>query len=235
MIIGEGAEDINIRMPKDIYDNSNHESTFNVYLTVVVRDNKGRVIRTHRQRSHSPTANFRTAILPEQWYRETGTSASWTNTSGTTNTIISIPDGSHSLISYPNSNTNYQTYLVGIMVGSGQQSNPESAYKLAAPIANGTGAGQLIYQPPTLPSQIMINGNSAYFYIEQTYVNQSGGTVTITEVGIVVEVYITKYTGASTATYNQGNILMWYDVLSSPISVPNGGSVTIYFTFMVNP
>jgi len=232
-MIGKGVEDIDIRMPKDVYDSDRHESTFNVYLTVVVRDEKGRVINVHRQRSHSPTYNFRTAILPEQWYQETGTGASWTNTSGTTNTITGIPDGTHALISYPNSNTNYQTYLVGIIVGTGQQSNPASAYNLAAPISNGSGAGQLLYQAPTLPSQIMKNGNSAYFYIEQTYVNQSGGTVTITEVGIVVEVYLTEYSGSP--SYNQGNILMWYDVLSSPISVPNGGSVTIYYTFTVNP
>jgi len=235
MMIGKGVEDVDIRMPKDVYDSDRHESTFNVYLTVVVRDEKGRVINIHKQRSHSPTYNFITAILPEQWYQETDTSASWTNTSGTTNTIIGIPNGTHGLISYPNNNTNYQTYLVGIIVGSSQQSNPASAYNLAAPISSGTGAGQLAYQAPTLPSQIMINGNSAYFYIAQTYINQSGGTVTITEVGIVVEVYLTVYTGSSSGTYYQGDILMWYDALSSPISVPNGGSVTIYYTFTVNP
>jgi hypothetical protein len=233
MMIGKGIEDVDIRMPKDVYDSGGHESTFNVYLTVVVRNDKGKVINIHRQRSHSPTYNFRTTILPEQWYQETGTSASWTNTSGTTNTITGIPNGNHNLISYPNNRENFQTYLVGIIVGSGQQSNPASAYNLAAPIANGSGAGQLIYQAPTLPSQIMISGGSAYFYIEQTYVNQSGGTITITEVGIVVKVYLALYNGS--ASSNVGNVLMWYDVLSSSISVPNGGSVTIYYTFTVNP
>jgi len=235
MMIGKEVEDIDIRMPKDVYDSDRHESTFNVYLTVVVRDEKGRVINIHKQRSHSPTNNFITTILPEQWYQETGSDTSWTNTSGETTLYKNIPNGTISHISYPNSSTNYQTYLVGIIVGSGQQSNPASAYNLAAPISSGTEAGQLSYQAPTLPSQIMINGDSAYFYIEQTYVNQSGGTVTITEVGIVVEVYATAYTGSSTSSANVGNILMWYDVLSSPISVPNGGSVTIYYTFTVNP
>jgi hypothetical protein len=235
MMVNKGVEDTNVKMPNNVNDSSEHESTFNIYLAIVVKDAKGRVIKVHKQRSHSPTYNFRTAILPEQWYQESGTSASWTSTSGTTNTINGIPNGSHALISYPNSNTNYQTYLVGIIVGSGQQSNPASAYNLAAPISNGTGAGQLSYQAPTLPSQIIISGNSAYFYIEQTYVNRSGGTITITEVGIVVEVYLTEYTGSSSTTYNQGNILMWYDALSSSISVPNGGTVVIYYTFTVNP
>ena len=235
MMIGKGVEDIDIRVPKDIYDSDRHESTFNVYLTAVVRDEKGRVINIHKQRSHSPTNNFIATILPEQWFLETGANATLTNVSGGTGAIRTIPGGAISLFSYPNSHTNYQTYLVGIIVGSGQQSNPASAYNLAAPISNGAGAGQLLYQAPVLPSQIMINGNSAYFYIEQIYVNKSGGMITITEVGIVVEVYLTTFTGSSSTTYNQGNILMWYDALSSPISIPNGGSLTLYYTFTVNP
>ena len=120
-----------------------------------------------------------------------------------------------------------------IQVGSGQQSNPYTATALAAPIANGSGAGQLVYQPVTPPSSIAINGNTAYFYITQTYNNISGGTVTITEVGIILELQIATY--QNTASTNCGNILVWYDVLSSPISVPNAGSVTIYYTFVVNP
>lgn len=233
MMVGKGVEDIDIEMPKDVHGSGKHESTFNAYLAVVVRDNKGNVIKVHKQRSHSPTTNFRTFILPAQWYLETGTDAKWTNTSGTTNTIFNVPNGAHANISYPNSGTNRPTYLVGIMVGSGSQSDPASVYNLAAPIANGAGAGQLLYQAPILPQKIIIKGNSAYFYIEQTYVNQSGDTVTITEVGIVVEVNTMNYNGS--ATYDQGNMVMWYDVLSSPISVPNGGSVTIYYTFTVNP
>jgi hypothetical protein len=235
MMVSKGVEDIDIKVPKDAYDTGRDIPTFNAYLIAVVRDDKGRIIKIHRQRSHSPTNYFIVALLPEQWYLETGTSASWTSTSGATNTIIGIPNGSHALISYPNTHTNYQTYLVGIMVGSGQQSNPASAHNLAAPIANGTGAGQLVYQAPTLPSQITINGNSAYFYIGQTYINRSGGTVTITEAGIVVEVYLTEYTGSSSTAYNQGNILMWYDILSPSMPIPNGGTVTIYYTFTVNP
>jgi hypothetical protein len=232
-MIGKGVEDINVKIPNDVNDSSEYGSTFNVYLAIVVRDAKGNIIKVHKQRSHSPTYNFRTAILPEQWYKETGTSASWTNRAGTTFSYTGIPNGSNTLISYPNSGTNYWTFPVGIMVGSGQQSNPASAYNLAAPIANGSGAGQLIYQNPVPPSQIMVNGNSAYFYIEQTYINQSGGTITITEVGIFVQIYLVNYNNSSHS--NQGYLLMWYDVLSSAISVPNGGSVTIYYTFTVNP
>jgi hypothetical protein len=120
-----------------------------------------------------------------------------------------------------------------IQVGSSKQSNPYAAYSLAAPIANGSGAGQLVYQSVVPPSAITINGNTAYFYITQTYNNVSGGTVTITEVGIILYLITAVYntTGSTTC----GDVLVWYDVLSSSISVPNAGSVTIYYTFVVNP
>jgi len=120
-----------------------------------------------------------------------------------------------------------------IQVGSGQQSNPYTATALAAPIANGSGAGQLVYKSAVLPQSISINGNTAYFYVTQSFNNISGGTVTITEVGLLLQVQLTNYN--ATSTTNCGQVLVWYDVLSSPISVPNAGSVTIYYTFTVNP
>jgi hypothetical protein len=120
-----------------------------------------------------------------------------------------------------------------IQVGSGQQSNPYSAYTLAAPIANGTGSGQLLYGTPSVSQTPTVSGSSAYFTISQAFNNQSGGTVVITELGIILDIYM--YNISAKAYQNFGYFLMWYDVLSSAISVPNGGSVVIYYTFAVNP
>jgi hypothetical protein len=120
-----------------------------------------------------------------------------------------------------------------IQVGSGQQSNPFSATKLAAPIANGSGTGQLLYGSISTASNVVASGSSAYFQISQTYTNATSGTITITEVGIVVQVYACSANKSSPT--NCGQVLVWYDVLSSSISVPAGGSVTIYYTFTVNP
>jgi len=119
-----------------------------------------------------------------------------------------------------------------IQVGSGTRSNPFNAYSLAAPIANGSGTGQLIYGSVSVPSNITVSGNEAYFTISQAFNNSSGATVTITEVGIII--YLQTASSAAGNT-NIGQLLVWYDVLSSAISVPNGGSVVIYYTFMVNP
>jgi len=237
MMIGKGIEDIDVVMPKDAYNVGKDMPTFNAYLTVIVRDSEGSVIRVHRQRSHSPTFNFIKVMLPISYFIGTGNKNSVTNTGNTTYSISSAcePTSANSCayVSYPNGANNYPSYLAMIQVGSGSQSNPASAITLAAPIANGSGTGQLIYGTPSISSNIIVSGSSAYFTISQTYTNNSGGTVTITEVGIVV--YIQFVSWNSSSSTNCGNTLMWYDVLSSAISVPNGGSVTIYYTFTVNP
>jgi hypothetical protein len=233
MMINKGIEDIDINMPKDAYDTGKQVPTFNAYLTVVVRDSESRVIKIHRQMSHSPTANFILFMLPLTYFTNTGSPVTIKNTGGSTNNYQPGMSTSAFAISYPNSANNYPTYLLMIQVGSGTQSNPYSAYSLASPIANGSGAGQLVYGQPSIPSNITVSGSEAYFTISQTFNNSSGSTITITEVGIIVNIQaVAAYASSQT---NFGSVLMWYDTLSSPISVPNGGSVTIYYTFTVNP
>jgi hypothetical protein len=233
MMISKGVEDINIRMPKDAYDTGKDMPTFNAYLTVIVRDSKGNVIKVHRQRSHSPTLNFITIMLPVQYYMNTNTSGILTGLTGTADTYQPLFSNSSLAMPYPNSAANYPSYLVGIEVGNGQQSNPLTATNLASPIANGSGTGQLLYGAISVSSNITVSGNSAYFYVSQTFANQSGGTVTITEVGIVTNIQPTQANNGAYITII--DVLVWYDALSSSISIPNGGSITIYYTFTVNP
>ena len=233
MMVGKGIEDIDISMPKDAYDIGRDTPTFRAYLTIIVRNSEGKLVKVHRQRSHSPTANFIGLMLPLTYFNVTGGSYTIETTGGSTYNYKPAISTSAACISYPNSEHNYPSYIVMIQVGSGQQSNPYSAYSLAAPIANGSGTGQLVYGSPSVPSNITASGSEAYFTISQTFNNNSGGTITITEVGIVTQIaFGSSY--STVATFS-GNVLVWYDVLSSSISVPNGGSVTIYYTFTVNP
>jgi len=233
MMVGETVKDIDVHIPRDAYDTGKDVPTFNVYLTAIVRDSKGNIIKVHRQRSHSPTTNFIALILPVNYYSTTGNSVTITGLAGSTYGYQPAFSTSGYDIAYPNSASNYPSYLIEIDVGSGQQSNPLTAANLAAPIANGSGSGQLLYGAPSIPSNIIASGSSAYFYISQTFNNQSGGTVTITEVGIVTRIQIVQ--PSSNSRIGNFILLTWYDVLSSSISVPNGGSVTIYYTFTVNP
>lgn len=235
MMIGKGIEDIDIRMPRDAYDTGKQVPTLNAYLAIIVRDSEGKVIKVHKQRSHSPTANFIGLMLPLNYFNNTGNSFTLTTTGNSTYAYQPQLAGNVRGISYPNSNTSTPSpsYIVMIQVGSGSQSNPYSAYKLAAPIANGSGSGNLFYGQPSIPQNIIVSGDSVYFVISQTFTNASGGTVYITEVGIVVS--ISFAVAASNYLPISEQLLVWYDVLSSEISIPNGGSLSIYYTFTVNP
>jgi hypothetical protein len=233
MMVGKDVSDISVKVPEDAYDTGEHVPTFSAYLTAIVRDSMGRVVRVHRQRSHSPTANFMGLFLPLNWYITTGRAFTLTNTSNSTCSYQPNLNESAGCISYPVNNLNTQTYIVMIQVGSGQQSNPFNAYSLASPIANGSGTGQLVYGAPAVPTAVTVSGSSAYFVIEQTFSNQTSGTIDITEVGIITHVQ-TAVAGAN-GSASSCQLLVWYDVLSSAISVPAGGSVTIAYTFTVNP
>jgi len=233
MLVGKDVSDISFKVPEDAYDTGKHIPTFSTYLTAIVRDSTGRVVRVHRQRSHSPTANFMGLFLPVNWYITTCQAFTLTTTSNSTKSYQSNLNGTAYCISYPNNKNNYQTYLVMIQVGSGTQSSPYNAHSLASPIANGSGAGQLVYGTPSVSNTATVSGSSAYFVIEQTFSNQTSSTIDITEVGIIIYVQTTAPGTNSYSTY--GQLLVWYDVLSSAISVPAGGYLTIAYTFTVNP
>jgi hypothetical protein len=235
MMIGEGIKGIDVYMPKDVYDTNKQIPTFNAYLTVVVKDSEGKIIRVHKQQSHSPTANFIWLLLPLTYYKNTGNTFTITNTGGSTCSYQLGNTSINTYLFYPNTyyNANQTVNLVMIQVGSGSQPSPYNAHSLAAPLANGSGTGQLIYGTPSTSSNIVASGASAYFYITQAFNNQSSSAVIITEIGIILLISLSNY-GISTAS-KCGNVLMWYDVLSSYISVPAGGTVTITYTFTVNP
>jgi hypothetical protein len=233
MMVGKGINDIDINIPNDAYDTGKSIPTFRAYLIAIVRDSTGKAIKVHKQRSHSPTTNFIGLLLPLIWFNNTGNSITITNVTGGTCSYKPSLQYNVAAISYPNTVYNLSTYLAMIQVGSGTQSNPSSATKLAAPIPNGSGSGQLIYGSVSIPDTVSVSGSSAYFYISQAYSNQSGATITVTEVGIIV--YVRTVSSASNVTANCGQVLVWYDALSSSISIPNGGSLTIYYTFTVNP
>ena len=233
MIVGSKVDyDINdLYIPKDGKEDNNYQKSFSATLTVIVRDKEGNVIKRYKQKSHSPTSNFIGIMLPLTWYVNTGSSWTLTNTSNSTFSYAkSLSESSYQIV-YPNNYTNYSVYIQNILVGSGSNNSPYSAYNLNAPISNGSGTGQLLYSSISTPSGITINGSQAYFIVSQSYANQSGATITVSEVGIEMRLQLRQAYGGG----GSGNsILVWYDVLSSPISIGSGQSLVIYYTFSVN-
>jgi len=233
MMVGSKVDyDIsNLYIPKDDKRDNDYQKSFIATLTIIVKDKDGKVIRKYKQKSHSPTANFIGLMIPLTWYNATGNSWTFVNTSNSTfGYAPSIIDPGFGM-GYPCGSSNHNTYIVNILVGSGSNSSPYSAYNLNAPISNGSGVGQLLYSSISTPTSITINGSQAYFIISQSYANQSGATITISEVGIIT---FLNFTNIPNSSITPGSSLIWYDVLSSPISVGSGQSIVIYYTFSVN-
>ena len=63
--------------------------------------------------------------------------------------------------------------------------------------------------------------------------NNSGNTITVSEIGLMGTVYLMYVNSNGIYAYNTYNFLFSYDTFSSPISIPAGGSASfqIVITF----
>jgi hypothetical protein len=113
-------------------------------------------------------------------------------------------------------------YNMGIEIGTGTGTPSPNDTTLFNLINNGTGSGQMLY--PSSPSfgQITVNGNTSSFTITSTIANSSGSPITVTEAGLYAQTTSSLISG-----------LLTHDLLSSPITVPNGASITVSYTISV--
>ena len=195
------------------------------YITYEVRDKDGRVILRRTEPSRSLLAAY--AIFQLAMWGAQGNSV--TDIYGV---VIDVNGASPGIIDI-NAPAGNSTY--GIVVGSGTHSISPLINALAAPITNGSGAGQLLYQAMTFPAGVTVSGNVTSFSFSRTFVNSSGGTVTVTEIGIIA--YVSGFGMINTNTnapVSSDYFLLAYDVPSSPINVPNGSSLQITYTFSVS-
>ncbi len=114
----------------------------------------------------------------------------------------------------PAGNTSY-----GPVVGSGTGAFDFDNYALGTLIAHGTGAGQLQYGLTTFNAP-QTSGNDRYFEIIRTFQNQSGGDITVNEIGLY---------GNSGGVY----YCLAREVLGSSITVPNGQTLTVTYKIKV--
>jgi len=114
-------------------------------------------------------------------------------------------------------------YSTGIQLGTGTKPPSPSDTALTNPIANGTGSGQMSYPSSLVFGSVVINGNTSSFTIQSTITNNSGAQITVTEVGLLSQ---TSYAETLSG-------LLAHDLLSSPITVPNGTAITITYTISV--
>jgi len=237
-----------INIKDTIKDALKLHNNIDVSLTVIVKDKDGKMIKQHKQHSHSFVMNFLALISNalmnpynsySNLYYYIATNGGWYSDAGSDTTFgqfLNMLDGA-----------NDSTY--GIVVGTGTATPTPNDYALRNQIQNGTGTGQLVYSahtvnPPPASSYINnssqpstgvlnVSGNTTSIQISRQFSNQSGASITASEVGIIVETDSYAVVSGS-AYYTPTFVLIVHDLLSSPITIPNNAVLTIVYTISVS-
>lgn len=179
---------------------------------VEVRDRCGKVL----ERIASPSQSYMSAWNQCLYVLNRHTSYTITDTSGTGRSI-----------SYSSSvlraNAGAGEIDHGIRVGKGATTVTINDYALETPCGEGTGVDQFLHQAMAASSPA-VAGSNCSFWLRRVMVNNSGLTIFgIREIGCYV---MTKYSPRYCA-------LGYRDILPGPVSVPDGGSITVTYTLKV--
>jgi hypothetical protein len=102
----------------------------------------------------------------------------------------------------------------GILVGTSDTPVSLAQYNLMGLIVHGAGAGQLSYGA-TVVEDLTI-GTTYYFKIIRTFSNNSGASIIVREIGLFLKP-------------NQYSYMLARDVPTSPITIPNGSTLTLRY------
>ena len=115
--------------------------------------------------------------------------------------------------SAPAGNDNY-----GIQVGHDDTPPANENYRLSDKIPHGDGAGQLEYGDMTFYDVLEHEGYMKFSFA-RTFLNNSGATITVKEIGFAVYVH-----------FDERYCLWLRDVLSPPVDVEHGKTLTVQYT-----
>ena len=209
-------------IPDDLPD---EQPTFKAYIEAKVYDKEGHLIQYHRQPMRSLTQYFLAlmSIVVVGTYQGPSTNQA----PGILVNVLGLPSqqSTSSASSYNSANILWDW---SIQLGSGSQTFSVSLTGLAAPIANGTGTGELYY------GALSISYTSTSIIATITVTNYSTSAISVTEIGLFANVYIQYQNSSNAYAYNTYSFLLSYDTFSAPISIPSNGSgvfqITLTFT-----
>jgi len=113
-------------------------------------------------------------------------------------------------------------------VGGSDAVFSKNDYSLGSKISHGTGSGQLLYGASTFET-VTDTDTTSYFRITRVFTNNSGASVTVKEIGIVIMHSIVSDSTSYTAYF-----LIVRDVLTSPSSVPDGATLTVRYKIQIS-
>jgi len=227
-IVGVNRDELDLsQLPKDsLYDPKKDDDDLSgvqirATITFRITNPDGTVVKEWTEPAHSLNYNF-ALFMYALWG---STTVSMTNTAGN-GVSVNGASGGTMAVTAASGNAAY-----GIVIGSGASagSTPSpSLYNLVAQIPAGINSGQIEYGAVSV-SSVSQSGQTTSFTISRSFTNVSGATITVTEIGIVV-----LMTGWNMGAYASGTyFLIAYDIPSSAISVQNGQTLTITYTFSV--
>ena len=194
--------------------------SLSLYYQLIKKDSTGRIIKTYRKyKARSFVRQFLEIFVMQYGFiDETGnTIRDTSNTVRTWSWSGNWDNGwTYPFLNAPVNNTTY-----GSVVGSADTAVTISDYALATKIAHGTGTGQLQYSVETFGAPTTDAAGSTWI-ASRVFTNGSGDSVTIKEIGLIVQQYIDAYC----------YFLIARDVLASPVTLANGETVTLNYTFL---
>jgi len=217
-------EDIDKLIIPDYQSLQDDEPTFKAYIEATVYDKEGHLIQHHRQPMRSLTQYFLAFMsIPIQG---TSQNAGANYAPGILTSVLGLPSMITTIGGFQNSyyGTANITWSWSIQLGSGTQAFSPSLTSLAEPIANGSGAGQLVYGY----ASVTYVGTSIYTSI--TVSNDTSDTINVTEIGLTGTIDIIYLATASSYAINSYNFLLSYDTLSTAISIPPNSLATFQVT-----
>jgi len=188
------------------------EPTFNAYIEAKVYDKEGHIIYHRRQPMRSLTQYF----LVFMSIPLIGTYADLSATTATAllTNVLGLPS-QQSTAGSANIAWDWS-----IQLGSGTQAFSPTLSSLAAPIANGTGVGQLRYVGTS------VGGASNMIFVATVVSNATDASINVTEIGLQGVIYVGYLTSSGTYGSSTYSFLLSYDTFSTAISIPAGGMAT---------
>jgi hypothetical protein len=199
-------------------------SKIGLWYEVELRDRNGKVVKRFKRKSDSWLVGF-VKLLKSLFYQRYNTSVVYGNVTAEDGSTANppcdyTPTGYTFSVLYPCCRGDAGDVTHGIAVGNSDTPNTLTTYALGSKISHGNGSGQLLYGAVTIEDVTNPSGNILQFRIIRVFTNSSGADVTVKEFGLLCRIYTPN---------GHKNILLARDVLTTPITIPDGYSLTLRY------
>jgi hypothetical protein len=104
----------------------------------------------------------------------------------------------------------------GILIGTSDTPVAIGQYSLGLKIVHGTGSGQMSYGASSV--EALTKDTTWQFRVVRTFTNNSGASIPVRELGLFIQI-----------TNPTKQVMLARDVLPSPVTVPNGSTLTVRY------